>query len=342
MNKSENDFVLSFKDDDVTYNELITKVGNLIYINDEQVEANGGLLTITTQEAEETISLFDVISTALSENAYTTITEEENQVTMTIEGVDNWKGFWESIVTAITENQANIVSGYQNAEEITNILNNVTEYLKKLSATTVNANSLTVSITTTDGNYLVAFEMMLDKTLLPTFANVDDIDANKLKVSGEFTLSPIEPTTISKPSGAIHAATSTGVEGFVGAFWDKIFEKAEYISLVDVTTTNDTASATYHLGEVTEVLQLTFTANGVNQGVWYITAHNEEILWDYINKYNPDKELGDISPELVNGSLLSVTFEISESGISSYNRIAKTPNVMAEYLKSAKGGEIIV
>ena len=226
---------------------------------------------------------------------------------------------------------------------MTNIINSLASYFNTLAITDTTANALKITLITNESDYKLNFELTLDISLLPSFANKDDIDSNKVKILGEFTITPIEASSLSKPSGAIHAVTSTGVDGFFSAFWSKLFEKAEYISFAEVTATNNTVSAVYKLGEVTETLQLVFNGNGVTQGIWYLTSNSQELLEDYIEKYGSKfKENNDFRIEEISEKEYSLTIEISDSGINSYNKIAKTANEMAEFLKSPKGGDIIV
>ena len=206
------------------------------------------------------------------------------------------------------------------------------------------ANTLIIEITPTEGTYELRFELTMDMSMLPAFASVDDIDSNKFKISGEIVFTLSDGVNISKPSGAIHAATASGLDGFLSAFWNSMFEKGAYVSFNQVSVTNDSVSLTRKLGETTEVCQIVFNAEGVTNAVWYITSPNEEIIDSYTKKYQTTSTSGNdnfLKTEMDDGTF-SLTISVSENGLVSFNKIAKNPKAMGEYLNSAKGGEIIV
>ena len=220
--------------------------------------------------------------------------------------------------------------------------------IKKLAETNTIANTLEVDITPAEGSYTVHFDMTMDMSMLPSFAKADDIDSNKLKLSGNIIFTITDAVTIKKPSGAVHAITPTGIDGFMSAFWNSMFEKGAYISFNQVSVTNDSVSLTRKLGETTEVCQLVFNTDGVTNAVWYITSPNEGIIDAYVDKYKTSDSTGNTSEqdnflktELDDGTF-SLTISVSDTGLTSFNKIAKTPKAMGEYLNTAKGGDIIV
>ena len=142
--------------------------------------------------------------------------------------------------------------------------------------------------------------------------------------------------------------TPTGIDGFMSAFWNSMFEKGTYVSFNQVSVTNDSVSLTRKLGETTEICQLVFNTDGVTNAVWYITSPNEGIIDAYVDKYKTSDSTGNTSGQdnflktgLDDGTF-SLTISVSDTGLTSFNKIAKTPKAMGEYLNTAKGGDIIV
>ena len=151
--------------------------------------------------------------------------------------------------------------------------------------------------------------------------------------------------TISKPSGAIHAATADSLQNFLSALWNSMFEKGAYVTFDSVSVTNDTVALTRKLGETTEVCQLVFNTEGVTNAVWYITSPNESIIDGYVSKYQTSNDENSKKAFLkteMNDGTFSLTITVSENGINSFNKMAKTPKAMGDYLSSYKGGDVIV
>lgn len=345
MIKSSGDYTVNASCGDYKYTDLFVKAGNAIYINDATVESQGGLLTLSKVENEDAKDCFGVIIDAIEscENiSYETDEETQKLVVNTTEG---WTELWTAIYKALDENSDAIASGYSTPDVIKAQIKTAVTDIKKMAETQTIANTLTIEITPTEGAYELRFEVTMDMSMLPAFASVDDIDSNKFKLSGEIVFTLSDGVNISKPSGAIHAATASGIDGFLSAFWNSMFEKGTYVSFNQVSVTNDSVSLTRKLGETTEVCQIVFNAEGVTNAVWYITSPNEEIIDSYTNKYKTTNTSGSddnfLKTEMDDGTW-SLTISVSENGLVSFNKIAKNPKAMGEYLNSAKGGDIIV
>lgn len=342
MQKNETDYFLSLSNNEVSYPGFITKTGNLIYLNNELVEENTGLLTINKVQSEEAVELWTVLFDAMSNSEYIEYIDEGNSSIIKIDTTENWKGFWTDINLALTDNADFISSGYQNKEEIKTVLDSFISNTKKWADTETIANTIEIEIITEESGYSLNFEILMDLSLLPGFANQEDIDSNKFSFSGAIKITPIEAVEIKKPSGAIHASTSAGISGFLSSLWDSIFAKTEYVSFVDIKVTNNSVTATYNLGNTTESLTLVFDNKGVSSGNWFIKSSDKAIIESYIEKMRTEDNNKYMQPVNVDEYSYTLTVPISESGISSFNKMAQNPSKMADYLSSSKGGELIV
>lgn len=348
INKSDTGFVINASCGDNDYSNIVSKIDGAIYLNDEAVEAQGGLLTISTSENADAKNIYDVLYEAISECKNITYETDGDTQKMIINTTEGWAEFWQAIYNALDVNTDAIAAGYSTPDAVKTQTKTYMADIKKLAETNTIANTLEVDITPAEGSYTVHFDMTMDMSMLPSFAKADDIDSNKLKLSGNIIFTITDAVTIKKPSGAVHAITPTGIDGFMSAFWNSMFEKGAYISFNQVSVTNDSVSLTRKLGETTEVCQLVFNTDGVTNAVWYITSPNEGIIDAYVDKYKPSDSTGNTSEqdnflktELDDGTF-SLTISVSDTGLTSFNKIAKTPKAMGEYLNTAKGGDIIV
>lgn len=348
INKSDTGFVINASCGDNDYSNIISKIDGAIYLNDEAVEAQGGLLTISTSENDDAKNIYDVLYEAISECKNITYETDGDTQKMIINTTEGWAEFWQTIYNALDVNTDAIAAGYSTPDAVKTQIKTYMADIKKLAETNTIANTLEVDITPAEGSYTVHFDMTMDMSMLPSFAKADDIDSNKLKLSGNIIFTITDAVTIKKPSGAVHAMTPTGIDGFMSAFWNSMFEKGAYISFNQVSVTNDSVSLTRKLGETTEVCQLVFNTDGVTNAVWYITSPNEGIIDAYVDKYKTSDSTGNTSEqdnflktELDDGTF-SLTISVSDTGLTSFNKIAKTPKAMGEYLNTAKGGDIIV
>lgn len=348
INKSDTGFVINASCGDNDYSNIVSKIDGAIYLNDEAVEAQGGLLTISTSENADAKNIYDVLYEAISECKNITYETDGDTQKMIINTTEGWAEFWQAIYNALDVNTDAIAAGYSTPDAVKTQTKTYMADIKKLAETNTIANTLEVYITPAEGSYTVHFDMTMDMSMLPSFAKADDIDSNKLKLSGNIIFTITDAVTIKKPSGAVHAITPTGIDGFMSAFWNSMFEKGAYISFNQVSVTNDSVSLTRKLGETTEVCQLVFNTDGVTNAVWYITSPNEGIIDAYVDKYKTSDSTGNTSEqdnflktELDDGTF-SLTISVSDTGLTSFNKIAKTPKAMGEYLNTAKGGDIIV
>lgn len=345
MIKSSGDYTVNASCGDYKYTDLFVKTGNTIYINDATVETQGGLLTLSKVENEDAKDFFGVIIDAVGSCQNISYETDEETQKLVVNTTEGWAEIWTAIYKALDENSDAIASGYSTPDVIKSQIKTIVTDVKKMAETQTIANTLIIEITPTEGTYELRFEMTMDMSMLPAFASVDDIDSNKFKLSGEIVFTLSDGVNISKPSGAIHAATASGIDGFLSAFWNSMFEKGTYVSFNQVSVTNDSVSLTRKLGETTEVCQIVFNAEGVTNAVWYITSPNEEIIDSYTNKYKTTNTSGSddnfLKTEMDDGTW-SLTISVSENGLVSFNKIAKNPKAMGEYLNSAKGGDIIV
>ena len=344
MIKSSGDYTVNASCGDYKYTDLFVKTGNTIYINDATVETQGGLLTLSKVENEDAKDFFGVIIDAIGSCQNISYETDEETQKLVVNTTEGWAEIWTAIYKALEENSDAIASGYSTPDVIKSQIKTIVTDVKKMAETQTIANTLIIEITPTEGTYELRFELTMDMSMLPAFASVDDIDSNKFKISGEIVFTLSDGVNISKPSGAIHAATASGFDGFLSAFWNSMFEKGAYVSFNQVSVTNDSVSLTRKLGETTEVCQIVFNAEGVTNAVWYITSPNEEIIDSYTKKYQTTSTSGNdnfLKTEMDDGTF-SLTISVSENGLVSFNKIAKNPKAMGEYLNSAKGGEIIV
>lgn len=344
MIKSSGDYTVNASCGDYKYTDLFVKTGNTIYINDATVETQGGLLTLSKVENEDAKDFFGVIIDAIGSCQNISYETDEETQKLVVNTTEGWAEIWTAIYKALEENSDAIASGYSTPDVIKSQIKTIVTDVKKMAETQTIANTLIIEITPTEGTYELRFELTMDMSMLPAFASVDDIDSNKFKISGEIVFTLSDGVNISKPSGAIHAATGSGLDGFLSAFWNSMFEKGAYVSFNQVSVTNDSVSLTRKLGETTEVCQIVFNAEGVTNAVWYITSPNEEIIDSYTKKYQTTSTSENdnfLKTEMDDGTF-SLTISVSENGLVSFNKIAKNPKAMGEYLNSAKGGEIIV
>lgn len=346
INKDETGNVaISASSGEASYGNIYSKVDGAIYLNDEAVESQGGLLVLSSGDGEDVVYLYDVIYEAISQCENITYETEEDTQKMIINTTEGWAEFWQAIYNALEANSDAIAAGYSTPEVVKTQIKTFMADIKKLADTQTIANTIEIDITPAEGVYTVYFDLTMDMSMLPSFAKAEDIDSNKLKVSGNIIFTVSDAVTVKKPSGAVHAMTAASVDNFMSAFWNSMFEKGTYVSFNQVSVTNDTVSLTRKLGETTETCQLVFNTDGVTNAAWYITSPNEGIIDAYVKKYKTsDSSSSDkafVKTEMEDGTF-SLTISVSDDGLLSFYKIAKTPKAMGEYLSSAKGGDIIV
>lgn len=343
--RSVEDLAVNASCDDKEYNNLYVKTGNAVYVNAGSVAEQGGLLTLNLSENEDAVSLYDTLFEAIANSEGVTFDSDGESQTMVVDTTEGWAQFWQDIYAGLDTQKDMIAAGCTTPEVMKEYIQSLMNDIKKLADTQTIANTLQASITQQEGTYILQFDITMDSSLLPSFAKADDIDSNKVKISGNIKFLITNEMTISKPSGAIHAATADSLQNFLSALWNSMFEKGAYVTFDSVSVTNDTVALTRKLGETTEVCQLVFNTEGVTNAVWYITSPNESIIDGYVSKYQTSNDENSKKAFLkteMNDGTFSLTITVSENGINSFNKMAKTPKAMGDYLSSYKGGDIIV
>lgn len=342
--KNGSNFVVSMNvpGSESSYNDIIVKQDGTLYLNSSSISSSGGLIAIRDiQQSEETADFVETIITALSNAEISQSIDAEGAATLSVNSTEEWSSFFSAINTAITENVDNISNGYKEKEAVKTLLNDIAKAAKATAETTTVANTISASlISETVENirkYNGSFEFTADFSALPEFISSDDFDSNQLKITGEVEITIGEAST-AKPVGAVYDANSQNVVQFIVSLWNDIFGKEEYISLNEVTVTNSSVYNKYDLGEIIEESTFVFNKDGIESAEWIISSTNEEIINAYAKKY--DSKEKPIYNETT--GVYNLVLYASESGLVSLNKLGTTPKAFGEYLKTAKGGEIIV
>lgn len=348
VNKNADDYALSLSSEDksINYQNLIVSAENTIYINNESVETNSGLISIPKSEEKKVVGLYDVIFDTISSSQYVTFESDNEKQIITVNTTENWKGFWSELYTNIESNIDQIASGFAGGDVVKTQIRAIMATIKKFADTETIANTLTIDCVHNDANevnnYEYNFDITLDLTILPSFISQEDFDTNKAKMTGTIIFTPSNAMTINKPTGSIHANALSATEAFMSSLWNSIFDRIDYVPFNQVSTTNDSVTNTHFLGDTTEICQILFNKDGVDSASWCIKSTDQNVINSYIQKYkNGENKDNFITFDDGNG-LHTLTIKVSQSGIDSMNRVAKTVKGYAEYLKTSKGGEIIV
>lgn len=342
--KNGKNFVVSMNvpNSDISYNDLIVKQDGTLYLNSSSVSSNGGLIAIRdAQQTEETISLIPTLISSLAQAPITSTVDADGTANISVSSTEEWSALFSALNTALSENAEVISSGYKEKDAVKTLLADTAKFAKKASETNTVANTISASIKTETveniRSYNGNFEFTADFSALPDFINPEDFDSNQLKITGNFKITVGEAST-AKPVGAVYDANPKNAPQFFTSLWNSIFSKEEYTALNEVTVTSTTVFNKYDLGEVIEESRFVFNKEGVESAEWIISSTNENVINAYVNKYAPmEKPLFDKATGVYN-----LIFYTSEEGLLSLNKLGTTPEAFGEYLKTAKGGEIIV
>lgn len=342
--KNNNNFAVSMNvpGSESSYNDIIVKQDGTIYLNTSSISSGNGLVAVReTQQSEDTVDFMSTITSALSSAELTQTIDSDGNAVLSVGGTDEWATFFSAINTAITENIDSISSGYKEKDAVKTLLTEIAKSAKAAAETNTVANTISASITTENEEnirkYKGSFEFTADFLALPEFINPDDFDSNQLKITGEIEITVGEAST-AKPVGAVHDANSQNIVQFFISLWNDIFSKEEYVSLNEVTVTNSSVHNKYDLGEIIEESTFSFNKDGIESAEWIISSTNSEIINAYADKYAAGKK------PIYNEStgVYNLILYASENALVSLNKLGTTPKAFGEYLKTAKGGEIIV
>lgn len=342
--KNNNNFAVSMNvpGSESSYNDIVVKQDGTIYLNSGSASSGTGLIAIReAQQSEDTADFISTIIAALSSAELTQTTDSDGNATLSVGSTDEWTAFFSAINTAITENADGISNGYKEKDAVKALLTEVAKLAKTAAETNTVANTITASIVTENEDdirkYKGGFEFTADFLALPEFINPDDFDSNQLKITGEIEITVGEAST-AKPVGAVYDANPQNIVQFFISLWNDVFSKEEYVSLNEVTITSSSVHNKYDLGEVIEESTFLFNKDGIESAEWIISSTNSEIIDAYTFKYATEKK------PIYNEStgVYNLILYASENALVSLNKLGTTPKAFGEYLKTAKGGEIIV
>lgn len=341
--KSGDNYAITMSDPDSehSYGDILVKQNGTTYLNMGSYKTNGGLIALRDVKTEENpVKVTTTVISALS-NAMASTVDAENGAMITIDSTENWKIFWSAIQTALAENSEAIISGVKEQTAAEALLNVFINAAKKAAETETVANTIKSSLKaeTIDEvrNYTGTFEITADFDTLPDFITADDFDSNQLKITGEISITSGESST-AKPSGAVYDANPESVISFIKDLWSDLFSKEKYVPLNEVTVAGTTVTNKYDLGETIEESQFEFDKNGITSAKWIISSTSESIIKAYEEKYKQ------ANPTLTGDaqSYFKLVLIASQEGLETLNKLGSTPEAFSEYLKTAKGGNIIV
>ena len=341
--KNGSNYVISASvpNSDLSYNDLIVKQDGVIYLNSGIMVSNGGLIAVREAQQEESVRLLPTLIEALKKAEITTDVDEEGFATLSVNSTEEWTAFFNAINSVLTENIDSISGGYSEKEAVKALLNDAAKNAKAAAETSTVANAVSASIKAESVDnvkkYTGTFEFTADFSVLPDFVNPEDFDSNQFKITGEINIT-VGAASTAKPVGAVYDANPQSLTQFFATLWDSIFGKEAYTALNEVTVTSTEVYNKYNLGEVIEESRFKFNKEGLESAEWIISSTNQDIITAYANKYTEnEKPIFDESSGVYKLVLFS-----SENGLLSLNKLGTTPKAFGEYLKTAKGGEIIV
>ncbi len=332
---------VNLPDSGAYYNDLIVKHNGTVYFNSGTISSNGGLIALREIETEEeTPNLISEILTSLSETTLT-LSEDDSGATVTVGSTEEWSAFFTAIYNVLNDNSDAFIAGYKEKDACKALMNELTKAAKTAADTDTIANTLssTLKVETVDNvrKYSGSFDFTADFAALPSFIDSEDFDTNQLKITAEIDITVGESNT-AKPVGAVYDANTKTLPNFFIEIWENAFKKAEYIALNEVTVTSNSVYNKYDLGEVIEESYFNFDQEGVSSAEWIISSTNENIIEAYRLKYASNTKAV-LNEET---GVYSLVFYTTEEGLISLNKIGTTPKTFGEYLKTSKGGEIIV
>ncbi len=342
--KNGKNYVVSVKvpASELTFNDLLVKQDGTLYLNSGAVSSNGGIIAVrAAQESKDTAELIPTIISALSSAEITCTDNAEAGSEISVSSSEEWSSFFTALNTALTDNVDAVSAAYKNSSAVKGFINEAAKDAKKAAETDTVANTITASIKTETveeiKKYTGNFELTADFSALPEFVNPEDFDSNQLKITGSFTMTVGENST-AKPVGAVYDANEQSIVNFFYSVWENIFKKEEYVALNEVTVTSSSVYNKYDLGDVIEESHFTFNKDGVESADWVISTTDQKIINSYKEKYDPS---GEIKYNEETG-VYNLVLIASEDALVSLNKIGTTPDSFGRYLKTAKGGEIIV
>ena len=342
--KNGKNYVVSVKvpASELTFNDLLVKQDGTLYLNSGAVSSNGGIIAVrAAQESKDTAELIPTIISALSSAEITCTDNAEAGSEISVSSSEEWSSFFTALNTALTDNVDAVSAAYKNSSAVKGFINEAAKDAKKAAETDTVANTITASIKTETveeiKKYTCNFELTADFSALPEFVNPEDFDSNQLKITGSFTMTVGENST-AKPVGAVYDANEQSIVNFFYSVWENIFKKEEYVALNEVTVTSSSVYNKYDLGDVIEESHFTFNKDGVESADWVISTTDQKIINSYKEKYDPS---GEIKYNEETG-VYNLVLIASEDALVSLNKIGTTPDSFGRYLKTAKGGEIIV
>lgn len=341
--KNENNYAVSASvpNSDIVYNDLMVKQDGVIYLNSGIVSANGGLTAIRESQAEKKALPIPVVISALKNAEITTDNDEDGYATITVNGTEEWNAFFSALSNALSENADAISSCYAESDAVKTFITEAAKGAKLAAETNTVANTLYAAIKseTVDDirKYSGSFELTADFSVLPDFVDPEDFDSNQFKMTGEINIT-IGAASTAKPVGAVYDANAKSISQFLRVLWSGVFAKDAYTALNEVTVTSSSVYNKYNLGEVIEESRFAFSKEGVESAEWIISSTDENIIAAYADKYtNNQKPIYDEA-----SGVYKLVIVASEDALISLNKIGTTPKEFGEYLKTAKGGEIIV
>lgn len=343
INKNANNKQFGLKNNNVNYTGLITEYNKAIYLNSSVFKSKGDIISIrkTTpaategEEAPAEIRIKDVLLDILN-SEFLTYTEAENLYTATITNGENWSKFFNEAETKLSEKKEDILKSYTDVGPAREELNNICTALKNIGASSNDANSITLvlSYNPEASSYKLSMDISLDFNALPEFIQEKDFDTNKFTVYSTINYAFTE-NIVNIPSGSVRGIENNSINSFISDCWNSLFERKTYTTKSVVTEKADSVQNIITLGNTTETYQYIFDKDGIYQGTLLVSSKDKNVIKQYIEKYSTDRENQAIYN--ANTKEFSVSFDISETGLSSLNKIATTPRGLAAYLKTAEG-----
>ena len=328
-------------DSDFSYGDLIVKQDKTVYINKGTYENNGGLLALREVSTEEEVkSIGDVVLSALSSIPFQ-VEENESGISITVDSTEEWSALFSAISTSLGENIDVIVNGYKEKDAAKKLVEDIISATKVASETQTVANTINATIRTETVDdikkYSGAFDITVDFAALPAFISAEDFDSNQLKITASFEFTVAEAST-AKPVGAVYDATPNTISDFIVGLWSSMFSKEAFVPLNNISLSGTTVTSKYDLGEVIEDGQFEFDKNGIVSAKWIITSTNRNIIEAYKKKFNHNEPIIENATE----HIYQIVLIASEDALRSLNKLGSTPQAFEAYLKTAKGGDIIV
>lgn len=341
--KNNQNFVISANvpSANVSYNDLIVKQDGVLYLNAGALTQNGGLIAVRDVPVDKKAQKFsDILLSSLKEAEFP-VSSDENGSTLSIGNTDEWSLFFSTISTTLSENSDTVSQQFKEVDAVKGILNELAKITKTTSETNTVANTITSTLKMEDAEsartYTGTFEFTSDFVALPEFVNAEDFDSNQLKVTGSINITTGVAST-AKPTGAVYDANAQSIQNFFLTLWNDIFQKEEFIALNEVTITSNSVHNKHDLGEIIEESKFMFNKDGIYTAEWVIYSTNKQMIEAYKNKYTTESQI----EENEDTGIFTLHIPVSENGLLALNKISTNPEEFGEYLKTSKGGDIIV